>query len=93
MSELDMKKQSRTDWDRIKAMKDEDIDFSDNPKLGEDFFKEAVFWHGNKQQVTLRIDQDVLAFFKERGKGYQKLINAILRKYMEVKKTSEHSSR
>jgi uncharacterized protein (DUF4415 family) len=32
---------------------------------------------GNKQQVTLRIDQAVLAFFKERGKGYQKLINAI----------------
>jgi uncharacterized protein (DUF4415 family) len=35
----------------------------------------------------------VLAFFKERGKGYQKLINAILRKYMEVKKTSEYPSR
>lgn len=64
-----MKGQSKTDWARIKAMKDEDIDVSDNPELDKKFFKEAVLWHGNKKQVTLRIDPDVLTFYKKQGKG------------------------
>ena len=37
-------RQSRTDWKRIDAMKDEDIDYSDAPILGPAFFKNAVLW-------------------------------------------------
>jgi uncharacterized protein (DUF4415 family) len=38
----------------------------------------------NKAQVTLRIDNDVLEWFKSRGRGYQTQINALLRAYMEA---------
>ena len=78
-------KPSRTDWDRVIQMKDEEIDYSDIPPLRDDFFKEAhVRWPGNKKQVTLRIDPDVIEFFKKQGKGYQSMINAVLRKYVEA---------
>ena len=81
------KKRSRTDWKRIDAMRDEDIDYSDIPKLGPDFFANAVRWPGPKQQITLRLDPDVLRFFRKNGRGYQTTINAVLRKYMEAHKT------
>lgn len=86
MSARRMKRQSRTDWKRVDAMKDEDIDCSDNPELDDKFFKRAVRWPGHKQQITLRLDPDVLAFFRKHGKGYQTTINAVLRKYIEVLK-------
>jgi uncharacterized protein (DUF4415 family) len=38
----------------------------------------------NKQQVTLRVDADVLEFFKKTGKRYQSRINAVLREYMKA---------
>lgn len=78
------KRRSRTDWKRIDAMRDEDIDFSDIPKLGPDFFSNAIIWPGPKEQITLRIDPDVLKFFRKQGRGYQSTINAVLRKYMEA---------
>ena len=80
------KKRSRTDWKRIDAMRDEDIAFSDIPKLGPDFFKSAIFWPGPKKQITLRVDPDVLTFFRKHGRGYQTTMNAVLRKYMEARK-------
>ncbi len=81
-----MKKKSRSNWDRIDHMKDSEMDFSENPPLGRRFFEEAVLWPGRKQQITLRLDPDVLAFFRRTGKGYQTTINAVLRKYVEAQK-------
>jgi uncharacterized protein (DUF4415 family) len=80
------KKRSRTGWKRVDALRDEDIDFSDIPKQGADFFARAIVWPGTKKQITLRIDPDVLAFFRKQGRGYQTAINAILRKYVESRK-------
>lgn len=74
---------------RIAQMPDEDIDFSDIPPLGEDFWKNAVrgkFYRPVKKQVTVRLDADVLEYFKakQHGKrGYQTAINAALRKVFE----------
>jgi uncharacterized protein (DUF4415 family) len=79
-----MRKQSRTDWAKIKAMKDRDIDFSDAPELNDDFFAEAKLWPGKKKQITIRLDPDVLDYFKTKGRGYQSSINATLRRYMET---------
>jgi len=64
-------------------MRDGDIDFSDIPKQGAEFFAHAILWPGPKKQITLRIDPDVLKFFRKCGRGYQTTINAVLRKYME----------
>ncbi len=85
MKEKHTSKPSRTDWERVTTMKDEEIDYSDIPPLDANFFKEAhVRWPEKKKQVTLRIDPDVIEFFKKQGKGYQSMINAVLRKYVEA---------
>lgn len=81
------KRRSRTDWKRIDALQDKDIDYSEIPKQGPDFFANAILWPGPKKQITLRLDPDVLAFFRKTGKGYQTSINAVLRKYVEVVKS------
>ena len=72
-------------------MKDEDIDFSDIPRLTPEMFANAIVRKGlkpipRKQQLTLRIDQDVIDFFKKQGQGYQSKINQLLRAYMEAHK-------
>ena len=75
-------------------MKDEDIDFSDIPRTTPEFWANAVVRKGlkpvfRKQQVTLRIDSDVLEFFKSEGEGYQTRINQLLRSYMEASKAAQ----
>ena len=85
MSVSRMKKKSLTDWTRIDAMKDIDIDTSDIPEMGPEFFKNAILWAGPKKQITIRLDPDILAFFRKR-KRYQTTINAVLRRYVEVQK-------
>ncbi len=77
-------KPSQTDWARVDRMADEDIDLSDSPPLDKDFWAEAILWPGHKRQITLRLDPDVLDFFKKQGKGYQTVINSVLRQYMSV---------
>jgi len=79
-----MKKKSKTDWARVKTMKDSEIDYSDSAPLDKDFFKKAVLWPGTKKQITLRLDPDVVDFFKKKGRGYQSMINTVLRKYVEA---------
>jgi uncharacterized protein (DUF4415 family) len=70
-------------------MRDEDIDFSDIPEVTPEQFARAVARRGlkplvRKEQVTLRLDADVLAWFKARGKGYQTRINDLLRAFVEA---------
>lgn len=86
MSVNNTKKRSRTDWKRVDSLRDSEIDLSEVPELGPEFFARAIRWPGKKIQITLRIDPDVLNFFRKRGKGYQSTINAVLRKYVEVQK-------
>jgi uncharacterized protein (DUF4415 family) len=67
-------------------MKDSDFDYSDIPPLGDEFFKKAtVAWPPAKQQLTIRLDADVLDWLKANGRGYQTRINRILRAAMESK--------
>lgn len=82
---------SQTDWNRLKAMKNKDIDVSDNPELAPEMFARAIVRRGlkpvaRKSQLTLRIDQDVLDWFRRQGRGYQTQINSLLRAYMEAHK-------
>jgi len=73
----------------LRDLRDEDIDYSDIPPI-----RDFTGWRRaampvrdlvpeeNKQQVTLRLDADVLGFFKSTGRRYQSRINAALREYM-----------
>ncbi len=78
-----MNKTSRTDWKRLAELDDESIDTSDSPELDDAFFERAELRLPEKKPVTLRIDEDVLVWFKAQGKGYQTRINKLLRQYME----------
>ena len=79
-----MKKESKTDWKRLSAMTDKQINTDDIAELDDAFFRDAQLKIPAKQPVTLRIDSDVLEFFKAQGQGYQTRINKLLRKYMDA---------
>jgi uncharacterized protein (DUF4415 family) len=84
---------SLTDFKRLRAMKDQDIDFSDIPEVSPSKFAKAIVQYGlkpvpSKKQLTLRVDSDVFTWFKAQGRGYQTRINALLRAYMEAHQAS-----
>jgi uncharacterized protein (DUF4415 family) len=84
-------KEQKAELKKLAAMKDEDIDYSDIPPLDDKFFANARhhdFFRPTKSSTTVRVDNDVLAWLKSKGKGYQTRINAILRAAMlkELKK-------
>ncbi|UQG57088.1 MULTISPECIES: BrnA antitoxin family protein [unclassified Marinobacter] len=82
-----MSKTSKTDWKRLTEMEDDAIDTSDISELDDKFFQNAELLIPTKQPVTLRIDEDVLVWFKAQGRGYQTRINKLLRHYMESQVT------
>lgn len=85
-----MSKASKTDWKRLAVMTDKEIDTSDIAELGDDFFARAELRTPPKQAVTIRLDADVLEWFKEQGQGYQTRINQLLRIYMDAKRQKSH---
>jgi uncharacterized protein (DUF4415 family) len=77
--------QQRSDLAALAAMPDSAIDYGDAPELPDTFWAAA----GQplpepKKQVTLRIDADVIEFFRHTGKRYQTRINAVLRAYVDA---------
>jgi uncharacterized protein (DUF4415 family) len=79
-----MSKTSKTDWERLAKLDDKSIDTGDIPELTEDFFRRAELRVPVKQAVTIRLDADVLEWFKGQGAGYQTRINQLLRQYMQA---------
>ena len=84
-----MTRRSKTDWQRLKAMTEEEIEQSarndpDAPPTDEEFWAEAkIIVPPKKVLISIRLDADVLAWFKDREIPYQTLINGVLRNYME----------
>jgi len=76
---------------QIAAIKDDDIDFSDIPPLDQEFWKTArVRWSSHaKKQLTMRLDADIVDWFKSQGKGYQTRMNAVLRSFYESRRDLE----
>jgi uncharacterized protein (DUF4415 family) len=82
---------SKTDWDRINAMQDEDIDFSDAPEATEAQIARAVFRVGGvpvdreKQVVNMVLDTAIVEYFKHEAgdQGYQALISVALLDYIK----------
>lgn len=72
----------------LAAKTDDQIDYSDIPELGEEFWKNAkvVPPRDPKEQLTIRFDADVVSWFRARGKGYQTHMNAVLRAYVDTQK-------
>lgn len=73
---------------RLAARPDSEIDFSDIPSLKESFWENAVrnpYYRPLKQQLTVRLDADVVAWLRQHGKGYQTNLNRMLREAMLAK--------
>jgi len=66
-------------------MKDSDIDYSDAPELDESFLvRPLVALQKKKELVSIRLDYDIVQWFRGKGRGYQTKINALLRAYVDA---------
>lgn len=78
----------RTDWSRIDRLTEEELAAAiasdpDDPGNDPAFWDHARVIHPGKERVSLRLDADLLAWFRSQGRGYQARINAILRRHYE----------
>ena len=90
MSRSFSSKASKTDWPRIKAMKDKDITLTaEHPAAEVKHIVRGIARRGlrpisPKASISLRVDADVLEWFKAKGAGYQTRMNAVLRAFKEA---------
>lgn len=83
-----------TDWERVRALTYEEIEAaiaSDPDEAGwvYDWDNVIIGFPGPKRQLTVRLDGDIIDWFKATGKGYQTRMNAVLRSYVEVEKRQD----
>ncbi len=87
-----MKKPSKTDWEGLASMTDEDIDYSDIPPLPDTFFKRAKVWQPQPRvAVTVDLDADILEWFKIEAEDWESRIQTALRIYVEANKAYRKS--
>jgi uncharacterized protein (DUF4415 family) len=84
------RRKGKTDWARVDALTDEDIakavaNDPDAAPLDIDWSNAVLVTLQRKKAISIRVDEDVLDFFKKEGSGYQRRINAVLRSYMQQK--------
>jgi len=84
------RRKGKTDWARVDALTDEDIEKAiandpDAAPLDIDWSDAVLVIPARKKAISIRVDEDVLDFFKKEGEGYQRRINAVLRSYMQQK--------
>jgi uncharacterized protein (DUF4415 family) len=78
-------KRRRAGWAKLQKMTDQGIDYSDIPPTDAKFWEKAqVVLPPVKTHLSLRLDEDVVEWFKRQGAGYQTKINAVLRSYVQA---------
>ena len=86
------RRKSETDWARLDALTDEEIEASiaNDPNWQEfkdiDWSKAVLVIPPKKKAISIRVDEDVLDYFRKEGAGYQRRMNAVLRSYMQQKR-------
>lgn len=81
--------EDQTDWARVKATTDEEIEaaIKDDPDWEGwediDWTKAIIVTPRVKRAVSIRLDEDIIEFFKKDGPGYQSRMNSVLRHYMD----------
>ena|ERR1700722_13027872 len=86
------RRKGKTDWARLDAMTDEEIEASiaNDPDWEEfkdiDWSKAVFVIPPKKKAISIRVDEDVLDYFRKEGAGYQRRMNAVLRSYMQQKR-------
>jgi uncharacterized protein (DUF4415 family) len=80
---------SKTDWDRLRSMTEEEIEAAAHADpeweglLDIDWGDAVLVMPRRKEAISIRLDEDVLSYFKSLGAGYQTRINAVLRHFMQ----------
>jgi len=87
-------REDQTDWGAVDRLTDEDIEraVADDPEaapLDIDWSKAEVVYPPKKQAVSIRLDEDILEYFRAQGPGYQTRINAVLRAYVDHQRERE----
>jgi uncharacterized protein (DUF4415 family) len=85
------RRKGRTDWARVDALTDEQIEAAvrndpDAVPLDVDWSDAVLVIPPKKKAISIRVDEDVLDYFKQEGAGYQRRMNAVLRSYMQQKR-------
>jgi len=83
-------RKGKTDWARVASLTDEEIetavhDDPDAAPLDIDWSQAVLVVPPRKKAISIRVDPDVLEYFKNEGPGYQRRINAVLRSYVDQK--------
>ena len=90
--EMRRRGEDRTEWNKVDSLTDEDVDKLIAEDEGErdlvpDWTTAKLVMPEPKHHINLRVDADVLRFFKSQGPGYQTRMNAVLRSYMRAHQT------
>lgn len=90
---LNTLRKGKTDWARVDALSDRDIEQASTsdpdsaPILDEDWWKDADMVRTDpKVPISIRLDREVVDWFKDQGPGYQSRMNSVLRAYMEARR-------
>jgi len=93
MNENDLRSYSKTDWERIDQMDDEDIDTSDIPPLTDEFF-ETGEWRrpAEKIQLTVEVEPEVAEWYRKQGNNSERCLSAALRIYAQAHESITHNN-
>ena len=81
------KEEGKTDWERLRCEEAAGVEPEKDPDEGEfDWSQAQITMPRPKQAVSVRLDADLLDFFRAQGKGYQARINAVLRSHMKAQR-------
>ncbi len=87
MNEDAMNSTSRTNWEKVDSLTEEEIDTSDIPPLTEEFFSKSRWWKPVELlNVLVKVDPNTLAWFQAQGEDYEQKMAAALRIYAEAHK-------
>ena len=85
-------RRGKTDLDKLRRLTDKEIDASiaNDPDWAEfkdiDWSEAVLVLPPKKKAISIRVDEDVLDYFKKHGAGYQRRMNAVLRSYVDQKR-------
>jgi uncharacterized protein (DUF4415 family) len=87
MNNASTKRSSGTRWKAVDRLRESDVDTSDIPPLDAAFLRSArVRLPEPKASITIRLDREVLDWFRAQGDGYQTRINAVLKMYVKAQR-------
>lgn len=89
--------ESLSDWERVRNLTEEEleasIDFEEEGEIIWDTEYEGFPPVAVKRQITLRLDPEIIDFFRGQGPGYQTRMNQVLRSYVEAQREQDRAGR